>query len=53
MTAAEIRALTAETISRLREVADNLAKLSALFGDDTAGEGDETGEDDEGSEGTL
>ena len=50
MTAAEIRALTAETISRLREVADNLAKLSALLGDDTADEGGPAGE---GSEGAL
>jgi hypothetical protein len=41
MTAAEIRALTAETISRLHEVADNLAKLSALLGDDEADEGSE------------
>jgi transcriptional regulator with XRE-family HTH domain len=41
MTATEIRALTAETISRLHEVADNLAELSALLADD---EGDEAGE---------
>jgi transcriptional regulator with XRE-family HTH domain len=40
MTAAEIRALTAETISRLHEVADSLAKLSALLGDNEAGEGE-------------
>jgi transcriptional regulator with XRE-family HTH domain len=33
MTEAEIRALTAETISSLHGVADNLAKLSALLGD--------------------
>ena len=37
MTAAEIRALTAETISRLHEVADSLAKLSALVGDNEIG----------------
>ena len=41
MTAAEIRALTAETIARLHEVADSLAKLSALLGDDGADEGSE------------
>ena len=40
MTAAEIRALTAETISRLHEVADSLAKLSALLSHDEAGEGE-------------
>ncbi len=40
MTAAEIRALTAETISRLHEVADSLAKLSALLGDNEGGEGE-------------
>jgi transcriptional regulator with XRE-family HTH domain len=39
MTAAEIRALTAETISRLHEVAGNLVKLAALLGDDEAAEG--------------
>ena len=44
MTAAEIRALTAETISRLHEVADNLAKLSALLSDDEADEADEGSE---------
>ena len=41
MTAAEIRALTAETIARLHEVADSLAKLSTLLGDDGADEGSE------------
>lgn len=41
MTAAEVRALAAETISSLHEVADSLAKLSALLGDDEAGEGSE------------
>jgi transcriptional regulator with XRE-family HTH domain len=40
MTAPEIRALTAETISRLHEVADNLAKLSALLGHDEDDEGE-------------
>jgi hypothetical protein len=49
MTAAEIRALTAETISRLHEVAANLARLSALLGDDEPGE---TGKADETGEGT-
>lgn len=44
MTAAEIRALTAETISRLHEVADNLAKLAALLDD----EDDEDDTTDEG-----
>lgn len=56
ITAAEIRALTAATISRLHEVADNLAKLSALLGDDDEGiskagnkeQTDETHEADEG-----
>jgi transcriptional regulator with XRE-family HTH domain len=38
MTAAEIQALTAETISRLHDVADNLGKLSALL-DDNEGSG--------------
>ena len=39
MTAAEIRALTAEMISSLHEVAGDLAKLSALLGgDDDGGE---------------
>jgi len=38
MTAAEIQALTAETISRLHDVADNLGKLSALLDDDEGGE---------------
>jgi transcriptional regulator with XRE-family HTH domain len=46
MTAAEVRALAAKTISSLHEVADNLARLSALLGDDEAGEAGE------GSEGT-
>ena len=44
MTPAEIRALTAEMISSLHEVAGNLAKLSALLGGD---EGDE----DDGNQG--
>jgi transcriptional regulator with XRE-family HTH domain len=44
MTAAEIRALTAESISRLHEVADNLAKLSALLGESESGESGEPGE---------
>ncbi len=39
MTPAEIRALAAETIAHLHEVADKLAQLSALLGDDEAGEG--------------
>jgi hypothetical protein len=43
MTAAEIRALTAQTISHLHAVADSLAKLSALLGEDEAGEGSEGG----------
>jgi hypothetical protein len=34
LTEAEIRALTADSITRLHEVADNLAKLSALLGDE-------------------
>jgi len=38
MTPAEIRALAAEAIARLHEVADKLAELSALLGDDEAGE---------------
>jgi len=38
MTPAEIRALTAESIASLHEVADKLAELSALLGDDEAGE---------------
>jgi transcriptional regulator with XRE-family HTH domain len=41
MTPAEIRALTAQTISRLQEVASNLAELSALLGDDEANERNE------------
>ena len=44
MTADEIRALTAETISSLHQIADSLATLSALLGDDEA---DTTGEDGE------
>jgi transcriptional regulator with XRE-family HTH domain len=36
---AEIRALAAEAIAHLHEVADKLAELSALLGDDEAGEG--------------
>ena len=39
MTPAEIRALTAESITSLHEVAGKLAELSALLGDDEAGEG--------------
>ena len=39
MTPAEIRALAAESIASLHEVADKLAELSALLGDDEAGEG--------------
>jgi hypothetical protein len=38
MTPAEIRALAAEAIAHLHEVADKLAELSALLGDDEAGE---------------
>jgi transcriptional regulator with XRE-family HTH domain len=38
MTPAEIRALAAEAIAHLREVADKLAELSALLGDDESGE---------------
>jgi transcriptional regulator with XRE-family HTH domain len=38
MTAAEIRALAAEAIAHLHEVAGKLAELSALLGDDEAGE---------------
>lgn len=34
MTPAEIRALTAQTIARLHEIAANLADLSALLGDE-------------------
>ena len=48
MTAAEIRALTAESIFRLHEVAENLAKLSALLADDDDGD-DDDGDDDEAS----
>ena len=39
MTPAEIRALAAEAIVHLHEVAGKLARLSALLGDDDAGEG--------------
>jgi hypothetical protein len=39
MTPAEIRALAAESIAGLHEVASKLAELSALLGDDEAGEG--------------
>ena len=39
MTPAEIRALAAAAIAHLREVADKLTELSALLGDDEAGEG--------------
>jgi hypothetical protein len=39
MTPAEIRALAAEAITHLHEVAGKLAELSALLGDDEAGEG--------------
>jgi len=39
MTPAEIRALAAESIASLQEVASKLAELSALLGDDQAGEG--------------
>ena len=39
MSPAEIRALTAESITSLHEVASKLAELSALLGDDEAGEG--------------
>jgi transcriptional regulator with XRE-family HTH domain len=38
ITPAEIRALAAEAIAHLHEVADKLAELSALLGDDEAGE---------------
>jgi transcriptional regulator with XRE-family HTH domain len=38
MTPAEIRALAAEAIAHLHEVAGQLAELSALLGDDEAGE---------------
>jgi transcriptional regulator with XRE-family HTH domain len=38
MTPAEIRALAGEAIAYLREVADKLAELSALLGDDEAGD---------------
>src|SRR5882724_6219459 len=38
MTPAEIRALAAEAIAHLHEVAGKLAELSALLGDDEAGE---------------
>ena len=39
MTPAQIRALAEETIADLHEVAGKLAELSALLGDDEAGEG--------------
>jgi len=39
MTPAEIRALAAESIASLHEVAGKLAELSALLGDDETGEG--------------
>ena len=39
MSPAEIRALTAESITSLHEVASKLAELSALLGDDEVGEG--------------
>jgi hypothetical protein len=39
MTPAEIRALAAESIASLHAVAGNLAELSALLGEDEAGEG--------------
>jgi hypothetical protein len=39
MTPAEIRALAAESIASLYEAAGKLAELSALLGDDEAGEG--------------
>ena len=39
MTPAEIRALAAESIANLHEVADKLAELTALLDDDEAGEG--------------
>ena len=39
MTPAEIRSLAAEAITHLHDVAGKLAELSALLGDDEAGEG--------------
>jgi hypothetical protein len=39
MTPSEIRALAAEAMAHLHEVAGKLAELSALLGDDEAGEG--------------
>jgi transcriptional regulator with XRE-family HTH domain len=39
LTPAEIRALAAEAITHLHQVADNLAELSALLADDRAGPG--------------
>ena len=39
MTPAEIRARAAEAIIHLREVAAQIAELSALLGDDAVGEG--------------
>ena len=41
MTSAEIRALAAEAITHLHEVADRLAELSALLGEDKPLDGDE------------
>jgi hypothetical protein len=38
MTPAEIRTLAAEAITHMHEVAGKLAELSALLGDDEAGE---------------
>jgi transcriptional regulator with XRE-family HTH domain len=38
MTTAEIRAVAAQAITQLHEVADKLAELSALLGDDETGE---------------
>ena len=39
MTPAEIRALAAESIASLHQVAGKLAELSALLGEDEVGEG--------------
>ena len=50
MTPAEIRALAAQTISRLHEVAESLAQLAALLGDDEAGPTDTTDTTDEADE---
>jgi hypothetical protein len=46
MTPAEIRVLAEQTISRLREVADNLVRLSALLGNDEDGEDHKDSEDE-------